>query len=863
MNNLSQLLGDKANDAYVAARSGDYQLLLGAGASFGSKNARQRPLPMAASLITMLQEKFPAALIEDGNSLQRAYQRAVYEVGKNEVWKYFKEVFGGATHEEWFTHLAGLPWGRVWTLNIDDAFERAFAQSRRQRVTRLRVIDWTDEFSESDDMQIVHLHGSIIEPKPTPLVFSFSDYANAIARTPVWDQMLRGSVVTKPFIIIGAKGLDEPDLEATLVASRPSSRAPSIIVDPHVTPGQRREMEYLGYIVFEGTAEDFTRQWSTLVGLDSAALATLYETTAVSIPQFSELRLEDSVIPTRNHDFLGGSKPQWADARMGSIAEFDWMSRVLRESRAWVRDLQRKSALHVIFSDRLAGLSAGLLFIAAELRESAATVLVFDRVAKFNKKRVLDFCAGRGPVVIICDSSHEFTMFFDELLTDAQNETDCSILVIFGETTLHELQVDNHFRSGTVPRSTTIVYSRRNAADARQIESLLNRRGRLGRLEQLPPAARRAHFRDRDIFGAMGEVEGAPGFQNRLAVELRSLSKEWHADLLMMLAIASAGNHQVGISEAAIGVGVGADQLLNDISEHSALNALVEVAGDLMYARQRSAALKQMFDRDEADARLASLSRVTRNLGALATSASLKERNRPASLVGGLMQARVLRNAFKGANIDAYYDSLLPVFGSWNARFWEQRAINAKHEGDWGPAESWASRAVTIKDDAYTQTTLGTILLNKSAVSLEYGDQTWMDLYRRGRDHLDKALYIDVGNRVAAISYLENAMNLLRSATRGASSMNESDELAVIRADWSAHYASVQLVGGVDDSARRRASELGREFEAQYGVLSGLSLGSAEDSPKPSTRRREAHEQQQNRSGRNRRRRARRNRPSD
>jgi len=828
VDNLRDLLGTRSDPALVAARSGDYQLLLGAGASFGAQNTRGTSLPMAPALVTMLQRQYPDALIENDVPLQRAYQRAVNEVGPDAVWRFLKGIFGGANHEAWFTHLAALPWARVWTLNVDDAFERAFRKGERNRITDLQIVDWSEEYSESDDVQIVHLHGSILGNNPSPLVFSFSEYAALAQRRPVWDAMLKGSVSSKPFIVIGAKGLGEPDMEATLVNNRPAALAPSIIVDPHVTPGQRKEFASLGYLVFEGTAEQFTEQWTEFTELDSANLIRLYETTTVSIPQFTELTLESAQIPSRNHDLLGGSEPLWNDARVGSIAEFGWMAHVARPAREWVLNSNREPSLHVVFGERLTGLSSGLLHVAADLRKLGATVLQFDRVARFERKRVIDFCVGRGPVVIICDTAHEFAVFFNDLLQDAARTPDCHLLIIFGEKRFHELQVDNHFKSNDIRRATTNILSRRTKADARNVVALLDRRGRLGQLEQQTPQARRHHFEGRDIFSAMAEVERGAGFQQRLAEELRSLKTGWHRDLLLILAIASFGSHQVSVQEAAFGMQVSTQQLLKESAENSSLNALVEVAGDLIFARQRSSSLDRLFDKKEADERLMALSKVTSTLSGLATNRGLKEKNRASALVGGLMVARTLRTVFPGANIDAYYEALFSDFGHWNARYWEQRAINAKLSGKWGPAESWASRAVTIKDDPYTRTTLGTILINKASVLAEYGDATWIDLYHRGKENLDVALQMDAGNRVAAVSFLENTLQLLRTAS-STSPEGASEELSLIRADWGMGYANVQLVGSIEDSARRRATELRADFDRLFPHSSEESA--AESSP--------------------------------
>jgi hypothetical protein len=813
---LIEVLANRASEAFVAARSGDYQLLLGAGASFGARNGRGQPLPMAKELIRRLRTQYPAALIEDGNTLHRAYQRAVSEVGNKAVYEYLKSVFGKSNHNAWFTDLASLPWKHVWTLNIDDTFERAFAKGPRSNVTDLRVVDWVDGYSSTDDVQIVHLHGRVSGDDPTPLVFSFTEYMNLAERKPVWDQVLKGLLPTSPFIILGAKCLDDPDVEAALLAARPAHDAPSIIVDPFISAGQKRELTRLGYSIYDGPAEDFVRQWTAYMELDAANLDALYRTTALSLPQFDELQLTSVDDVPQNHDYYGGSEPLWVDAQRQLIADFEWINSETSYAKTWVRNPQRISAARVIFADRLSGLSSGLLRLAHELRSTGATVLWFNRQARFDKKRLLAYARGRGPLVIFCDSAHEFTVYFNELLIAAQSLQDCSILVVFAERNSREMQVDNHLVLDEQHRSTAYVGPRRSRVDAYRIESLLKLHGRLGKLELVDESTRRAHFVRRDIFSAMAEMESEVGFRSRLTRELRALHKGWHKDLLMILALASDGSHQVGVQEAAFAVNVSVTTLMEDIANDSTLNAVVEVAGGLIYARQRTSSLDNLFAPDDYNERLRALAVAINSLSGLATSRSLQEKNRPASLVGGLMQARLLRWVFPGADIDSFYDELFPAFGSWNARFWEQRAINAKLENNWGPAESWASRAVTIKDDPYTRTTLGTILLNKAVVAVGNRDSAWISLYRRGQTELEEALRQDFGNRVASISFLENALTLMRRILSTPDLPGAVDELKAIRADWTRSYAAIQLFGPENDSARRRASRLVRQFDVLF-----------------------------------------------
>ncbi|WP_344173811.1 SIR2 family protein, partial [Pilimelia columellifera] len=77
-------------------------------------------------------------------------------------------------------------------------------------------LNWTDSYIEHGDLQIIHLHGTVATKSPSPIVFSFSEYHKSAERHPVWNSVLAGAIATEPFLVIGARVLDDPDIEATL-----------------------------------------------------------------------------------------------------------------------------------------------------------------------------------------------------------------------------------------------------------------------------------------------------------------------------------------------------------------------------------------------------------------------------------------------------------------------------------------------------------------------------------------------------------------------------------------------------------------------------------------------------------------------
>lgn len=813
------VLGDRFADANAAARAGEYQLVLGAGASLGAESGSGEPLPKASDLVLRLQKAFPQAPISESTSLQRAYQRAVSVSSQNYVWETLKRIFGGSTHEAWFDQLSGFPWRRVWTLNVDDTFENSYARTLRSGVMGIRTIDWTDPFSERSDLEVVHLHGQIIGTKPSPLVFSFSEYQAAAQVRPVWDQVLAGSMSTKPFVVIGARLLDDSDIEALVLANPPKHAAPSFIVDPFIDAGNKWELENLGYVVVETAGEHFVKDWAQAFGLADTDLELLYSSSTVDIPQFVKLETNRVRPAPRSHDFLGGSEPLWSDACDRRIASLHWMEAIAGTIDSWAQQSLRKPTVHVLYGERLIGMSSGLYEIARIVRAKSVEVVMFDRSTRFNVERVLDFCRGRGPVLLLVDGVHEFAQDIDRLADRAQDDPAVELYALIADRPNRDLKIENQL-VGRYIRKGDRVRPRMSKADARVIVGTLSAFGRLGALESLDSGGRLAHFANRDVFSAMAEVEFGIGFRARLLKEVEQLREEWHRDLLFLLSMASVDNNQVGVQEASFALGVSSARILGAITSDNHLSAVIEVVGDLLLPRQRDRGIAALMEGRDESHYLARLAEMIRGLARLTTNQSLRERNRAAVLVGRLMNAKVLAKLFPTSNIDGFYEGLRNTFGDWNARYWEQRAINSKLAEDWAPAESFAARAVSLYDDAYTRTTYGTILINKATHLAASSELAWAGYYRRGKDELDVAMGKDRRNRVTAFAYLESTLSLLGKLMTTPSIVQAEDgSLSTVHKEWMAGFAEMRIGLSSDQGfeSGSRAQDLLQRYEKLTG----------------------------------------------
>lgn len=197
------------------------------------------------------------------------------------------------------------------------------------------------------------------------------------------------------------------------------------------------------------------------------------------------------------------------------------------------------------------------------------------------------------------------------------------------------------------------------------------------------------------------------------------------------------------------------------------------------------------------------------------------------------MKYSTLKEFFPSEDFEAWYGSMLPTFGEWSGRYWEQRAIMSRHEGEKQPdayvrAVSYASRAVTLLDDTYSYTTLGTVLAARATLEAESDWETCLKYYERAYDAFQAAGLRDRDNLVTWTAYLRSTLPVLENLSAGSDA--ELAELrARIRADWMSIYEHVaaKLLGG--NLARSNHNALLRRFG-----LANTSLNRTSDSPPPS-----------------------------
>ncbi|MGY5049060.1 SIR2 family protein [Streptomyces sp. 900105755] len=797
-----------------AASNGDYHLLLGAGASRDAFARNGSKLPTGPQLATLLSEQFNVPL-EEGDLLWRVYARAIEDAGEEAVYSWLRTEFWGTTPPDWMAIYARTPWSCVWTLNIDDVFEQAYARVRSDVSRSLLTLNWDDEYRQSRDLAVVHLHGCVDRDTVRRLVFSLSEYSGSAVAQAAWPLNFRDTYGLSPFVIIGARLRDEPDIEAVIANRTPTHEAPSFYISPIISDAVERDLRRWNLVPVRMTAEEFSDAWPELTGIDLKNAPARREEVAFRFGrQFRELRLDGAKKVPRGHDFIGGDEPIWVDIQNALYADVDWIRKASSDCRQLGQKDRANSAM-VFVGDRLTGRSTGLLAIGKALRALSWRTYLYVGDERPDVEAVIQFAANGQAIALLFDSVADIADDVASILSRARN-ANLQITCVAVDQTDRTANILGRINEVYLFRNRVItINARLTNADAAHLVDKLESISRLGILEPERRDARRlAHFRGHELFDSMAQLENAPGFGRRVGELVNAITDPKHIEILFFAALASRFDRRFHAVDAARMVGIESDALVRLVRDSHPISAVLKVDGQWIKPRQRwmalDACVKRLGTREALTSLGAAMNRVAPRLG----RTSQRERNATALLVGAFMTYRNLSSIFSDVDLDQWYEGLSSTFGGWSARYWEQRAIMNRHLGRSRPetlarAESFALRAVSIVRDSYSLTTLGTVLLTKAAFGSVLDVAQYYD---RAIDAFENASEENPNNLITWLAFLRYALDVL---SPDGSSFRVLDEEVIerLRDDWTRIHSQSMTIAGASEETRGELSMLKRRFE--------------------------------------------------
>lgn len=233
-------------------------LLLGAGASKGCQNTLGGDIPSGDELAKILAEEMGEEY--DGESLSNVYGAAKDVLG-SQINRVLERHFKHCKPSQEYVELLRHPFSRIYTLNIDDAFEKAAYQQSGDRKFNVRhrcdCIEDVDQFYQTLDY--IKLNGDIRKTSEG-FIFSNQEYGLASTTEPFWYEELANDYDNYVFVFIGTE-LNEPLFYHQIEKYKNKSGgndSRSYILIPSLSNINKKSLESNNIYHIEGVLSNFT-----------------------------------------------------------------------------------------------------------------------------------------------------------------------------------------------------------------------------------------------------------------------------------------------------------------------------------------------------------------------------------------------------------------------------------------------------------------------------------------------------------------------------------------------------------------------------------------------------------------------------
>ncbi|MEI7269057.1 SIR2 family protein [Pectobacterium versatile] len=315
-----------------ALLNGRLVLLLGAGASVTAINSKRESIPTGWQLAKLLAERAEID-IEDGDELSDIYATAHKNLGTATLLKLLEDNLKHCSPSPDYLELLKYPFPRIYTFNIDDAFERsAYQQNKFKFNVRRRnsIIEDFDMLYSSIDL--IKLNGDINQPDEG-FIFTQSEYGEGSASEPRWYSELARDFHRFTFLFIGTK-LKEPLFQHQVEKFKSRTfeqNSKSYLLVPSLSPAQQGKFYESNIEYIQGTLNEFiewlksefpnqipvdeilkrTRPEMNLLSSQGIVNPAFERVTAVSRALLSLIDDDNSVSDIKS--FYKGFKPTWND----------------------------------------------------------------------------------------------------------------------------------------------------------------------------------------------------------------------------------------------------------------------------------------------------------------------------------------------------------------------------------------------------------------------------------------------------------------------------------------------------------------------------------------------------------------------
>ncbi|MFA0401735.1 SIR2 family protein, partial [Vibrio splendidus] len=461
-----------------------------------------------------------------------------------------------------FTELVKYPFFRIYSLNIDDAFEKAIHSQPSSAAKKFNVRQRNDSVVEPDQffqtLDYVKLNGDINNIK-NGFIFSPQEYGDGSAISPLWYQELARDFHRYTFVFIGTQ-LKEPLFNhqvAKFKAKTGASSLKSYILIPSLSSLQKKGLATAKIEHLEGTLGDFV-EWlqsefdtpPTSIDVIANVRPELAQETAndaknitlfggVTPVNRANLTLTEEVEKTKSKikNFYKGFKPTWFDIMEGVPAYLE------RTSNFYDKCLSANQAkpldLYVMFGSAGSGKSTALRQLALRLSEEGDRSVYFIEEFKNDLTELISELDYRNdkPYYLFLDRVNNSAFDVAKLLKSAKSHK--AIFVTSENPKIWNTRVKTHLEDFVTNR---VDISEIEVSDADKILDKLRTYGNWTRLQKMPHRKRRLELlkkSKKQLLIGLLETTSGEGYKKIIQNDYRSIECPSEKALLILAGLAT------------------------------------------------------------------------------------------------------------------------------------------------------------------------------------------------------------------------------------------------------------------------------------------------------------------------------------
>lgn len=741
------LTEDERNRLLRGLHEGKYNLLLGAGASYGCKGGDGVELKDGATLSLQIAETFNLNLNPDeAKKLPLTYEEAESS-SKTRLRQWLRDRFLNC-QPTWQHLLFRIHWQRIWTFNIDDVLEGAFLLDQSNNVFKDMIsFDWKEKVTPlentPDTLQLVYLHGRArdLGGALDGLVFSVPEYTQATRGQQQWHASFQTHYLESPFIVCGATLAEEVDLAEAIRAKNLSKATgfPSFIVSFALDEGQKERMRRFNLVPIACPLDEFfallTQELCEHRKTADAVAARLKPGTYERfLAQFRRLDTKDtSTLAIEGTDFYGGDEPTWNDI----LRDLDTVF-TPTEKAAAILDKSVDRFAVLLHGDSVSGKSASLLRIARIALSKGFKPFWFRHEEGFNADIAADYLSGDDRAILFIDDAANYLEAIGRTLQSAKRTgTHARLFLTLRNQRLRGFRIDvedeyrHEFRLGRL--------------HSRDLAHLVQRRRRASRLGKHIGNPDKKIIKDlertcnSDLLDSISYIEFSEPIRQRVRkIVLAAMGTPIQRAQFSRVVCVHRFGFSLPIRAALAASGMQFRELQTLLDGHLKAEGILVRDERGIRLRHRILSEYSWTDLFTEDERYEAMSSVVNSLAPLVNPAVIRAKGIEHLILREILDQEQVSLSIGGKAL-VFYEEHEPYLG-WSSRYWDQRALlESRIEGHFSKAYSYSQKAISLERHPFAFTSLGTICMSHSTSLVNSNRAEAMKYFYEGEEALTTA----------------------------------------------------------------------------------------------------------------------------